>query len=127
MQQEADTSRPKGRAGGTPMSDEEEREQVGIGPVRMPEYLRPVYANFVNVSHTPWDYRLVFAQIRPPSSEAETQEAVAEGVRTEAVAELIIPANLMAGLITVLKQNFDHYLSAYGVPGMEPGGPELGG
>ena len=106
------------------MSDGEERAQVGIGPVEMPDYLRPVYSNFVNVSHTPWDYRLVFAQIRPPSDPAQ---ALAEGVRPEGVAEVIIPANLMAGLMTALKQNFDRYVSNYGVPGMEPGGPGLGG
>jgi hypothetical protein len=29
--------------------------------------------------------------------------------------------------MTALKQNFDRYVSSYGVPGMEPGGPELGG
>lgn len=93
----------------------------------MPDYLRPVYANFANVSHTPWDYRLVFAQIRPPSSPAESAEALAEGVHPEAVAEVIIPANLMAGLMTVLKQNFDQYVGNYGVPGMEAEGPDLGG
>jgi hypothetical protein len=109
------------------VSDGEEREQAGIGPVRTPDYLRPVYANFVNVSHTPWDYRLTFAQIRPPTSPEESQEALAEGLRPETVAEVIIPANLMAGLMTALKQNFDTYVQNYGVPGMEPGGPEFGG
>lgn len=129
MQGGADTTRPQGDSEGKaiPLSDGEERGQVGIGPIRMPEYLRPVYANFINVSHTPWDYRLVFAQIRPPVTPDESQEALAEGLRPEGVAELIIPANLMAGFMTALKQNFDQYVTSYGVPGMEPEGPNLGG
>lgn len=101
--------------------------QVGIGEVQVPDYLRPTYANFVLVNSTPWDFRLVFAIVKSPLPGAEAEQAQAtRALRPEAVAEIIIPANLMAAFMTALKQNFDKYLEQFGVPGMDPMGPGQG-
>jgi len=104
--------------------DEQGERQFTIGGPRAPDYLRPIYANVVNVNHTPWDFRLAFALVRSPlpGAEAAAVETVGE-ITPEVVADIMIPANLMAGFMTALKQNFDRYLESYGVPGMEPGGP----
>lgn len=110
------------------MADENdgEQDQISIGGPEAPDYLRPVYANYANVNHTPWDFRMTFALVRAPMSKAEMDVAKKAGgeVTPEVVAEILIPANLMHGFMTALKVNFDKYLESFGVPGMNPEGPE---
>lgn len=108
---------------GRKMSQQE--GQAGrIGPIKMPDYLRPTYANFINVNHTPWDFRLQFALLRNPApGEISTQPGEVVEVRPEAVADLIIPANLVHGLIAALRTSFDAYITTYGAPGLNPEGP----
>jgi hypothetical protein len=100
-------------------------DQLPIGGIRFPEYLRPTYANYVNVNHTPWDFRLTFGVLKSPMPGTEANQAQEAGaVEPEAVADLILPANLMHGLIGALRQAFDRYIEQYGPPGMNPEGPE---
>jgi hypothetical protein len=102
-----------------------EGDQLPIGGIRFPEYLRPTYANYVNVNHTPWDFRLTFGVLKSPMPGTEVDQAQQAGaVEPEAVADLILPANLMHGLIGALKQGFDRYIEQYGAPGLNPEGPE---
>lgn len=99
-------------------------DQVKIGSIALPEYLRPTYANFVNVNHTPWDFRLTFAVVRTPlEGEVGPDEDGNLEIHPEGVSEVIIPANLVFGLISALKENFDRYVGTYGAPGMDPEGP----
>lgn len=103
------------------MTDE---DKIQLGTVEVPEHLRPHYANFVNVNHTPWDFRLVFALVRAPQPGQEAESAASVGaIHPQAVADLMIPANLMHGLISALRTNFEQYLTQYGAPGMDPEGP----
>jgi hypothetical protein len=100
-------------------------DQLPIGGIRFPEYLRPTYANYVNVNYTPWDFRLTFGVLKTPMPGTEVDQAQQAGaVEPEAVADLILPANLMHGLIGALTQGFDRYIAQYGPPGMNPEGPE---
>jgi len=107
----------------------DEEQQVRIGGVRVPDYLRPIYANYVNVNSTPWDFRLTFAVLKTPMPGTELEQAQRTGgsIEPEAVADLIIPANLVHGLITALRTTFDQYIERYGPPGLNPEGPEQRG
>ena len=89
----------------------------------MPDYLRPQYSNHINVNHTPWDFRLVFSVLRAPLAGDELDQ-IGDTIRPEAVADILIPANLIHGLIGALQTNFDRYIEAYGAPGLNPEGPE---
>ncbi len=116
----------RGREGEGLAGDEE--AQLRIGGLRFPDYLRPIYANFVNVNHTPWDFRLTFGILKTPMPGAEVDQAKDAGaVEPEAVADIILPANLMHGVISALKDNFDRYIAQYGAPGLNPEGPEQRG
>lgn len=95
-----------------------------LGGVEFPDYLRPTYANFANVNHTPWDFRIMFALVTTPLPGQEQNAALAEGeTHPKAVAEIILPANLMHGFISALQENFSKYLTQFGPPGMDPEGP----
>lgn len=99
-------------------------EEAQIGPLNLPDYLRPVYANFVNVGCTPWDFRFVFGVLKAPTPGAELDEVSAAGaVRPEAVADIILPANLIFGFMSALQNVWNKYNEQYGVPGMNPEGP----
>jgi hypothetical protein len=111
------------------MADREGKDddQLSIGGPQAPDYLRPVYANYATVNHTPWDFRLTFALVRAPMPGPETEAAKKGGgqVTPEVVAEIILPANLMHGFVSAIQGNFDKYLTSYGPPGLNPEGPEL--
>ena len=125
---DADQAEAHTRASGDRQGDEsvaQEEGRAGIGGVRVPDYLRPTYANFLNVNHTPWDFRLMFAVVKAPMPGGEQEAVMAAGeVNPDAVAEIIIPANLMHGLIGALQQGFSRYLAEYGPPGIDPSGPQ---
>jgi hypothetical protein len=113
-----------GRSEEVCLADEGRGRQARVGPIRMPDYLRPVYANYVNVNHTPWDFRLVFAVVTT-SIPGEEQPSEGEEVvlHPAGVAEVIVPANLMHGFISALQDNFSKYLESFGPPGLDPQGP----
>jgi hypothetical protein len=106
----------------------DEEAQLPVGGIRFPDYLRPTYANFVNVNHTPWDFRMTFGVLKSPMPGAEVDQAQEAGaIEPEAVADIILPANLMHGVISALKDNFERYIAQYGAPGLNPEGPEQRG
>jgi hypothetical protein len=108
------------------LPDGEGQAQASIGPIQVPDYLRPVYANYALVNSTPWDFRMVFALVRTPLPDLRAPDEAPLEVNPDAVAEIIIPANLIAPFLTALKNNFDGYIRLYGPPGLEPGQPGQG-
>ncbi|HEX5583730.1 DUF3467 domain-containing protein [Gaiella sp.] len=101
----------------------DDADKVGIGPVDVPEHLRAHYANYLTINHTPWDFRLVFAVMKAPTPGDEAAAAQERGIRPQAVSEVIVPANLMHGLISAMQGSFGKYLDQYGPPGMDKEGP----
>lgn len=101
---------------------ETDDEGLPVGPILAPDYLRPAYANFANVGHTLYDFRITFALVKAPRPGVEVDQAkVDHHVSPEAVADIIIPVGVVPGLIEALKENYNRYLDAYGFPGMEQG------
>jgi len=104
----------------------EEGDLVQFGGISSPDYLRPIYANYANVGLTPHDFRLTFALLKSPRPGDEQEQVAAEGVlHPEAVADIIVPVNLVQGLITALRSSLEQHLNQYGVPGLtDPGGED---
>jgi hypothetical protein len=97
----------------------EDGSRIGLGGMESPEYLRPVYANFANVGHTPWDFRLTFALVKSPRPGQETDDVSQAGVlHPESVADIIVPVAIVQGLIAALRQSYEAYLTTYGIPGL---------
>jgi hypothetical protein len=46
--------------------------------MRRPDFLKPTYATFVSVGHTPWDFRFTFALLSAPE-EMQDEEGKTEG------------------------------------------------
>ena len=102
----------------------EEKFQAAIGPPDMGEYLRPQYANTVNVNFTPYDFKILFSLLTIPIA---APKGATPGKPVElhpvGVAEVVIPASVMHATIALLQRQFDLYLNQYGAPGMDPEGP----
>lgn len=90
-----------------------------------------LYSNWVQVSHNPWDFTLRFCDAPPGADVDRLREGKTLILPT--VAEIIIPVNLMPGLIEALQVNHEKYLKLYGAkadeaaskPGKGKGTPQL--
>jgi hypothetical protein len=105
------------------LSEPESQVGGGIGPMRRPDFLKPTYANFVSVGHTPWDFRFTFALLSPPETVQDEQGETQNVLTPDVVAEVIIPANLMAAVVGAVQTNFTNYMNQFGPPGLNPEGP----
>jgi len=85
---------------------------IEIVPVGYKE-ITPVYANFVNINHTPFDFTLTFCEASPVYK--DELEKVKESARLEAPtkARIVIPANLVPALISALQENYDKYKDSF--------------
>lgn len=107
------------------MADDDEMSfQASVGVPIEPDFLRPVYANHLNVNFTPHDFRFTFSLLEMPL-EVPTEAAVDGTVELHphAVSTVVVPASMMHALMTLLQQQFGRYLTQFGPPGLDPAGP----
>lgn len=85
---------------------------IEIVPVGYKE-MTPVYANFVNINHTPFDFTLTFCEA-PPIYRGE-EEKIKKNPRLEAPtkARVVIPVNIVPALISALQENYDKYKDSF--------------
>jgi hypothetical protein len=81
--------------------------KIKLSPSSQPKLGR-IYSNYIQVAHSPWDFTLRFCDA-PPGSDLPT--LVKDGiVEIPHLIDIIIPVNLMPGLIKALQDNYDMYL-----------------
>jgi hypothetical protein len=87
-------------------------ESLGVRAVvvEVPEGTPSVYANFMEVSNTPWDFSLILAKLPPKPNPSKIEEIKASGL-LQLTAEITInfPPTLMAGLIRALTAQKELY------------------
>jgi hypothetical protein len=101
----------------------DEALQVSVGAPVEPDFLRPVYANQLNMTFTPHDFKLTFSYLALPNEPPVPGPDGTVQIRPTAVASVVIPATLMHALMSVFNTQFDKYLQQFGPPGMDPTGP----
>lgn len=77
------------------------------------EYQHSVYANQLNCSHTPHDFRLIFSQIEIPLEPVATDQGVVV-LRPRMQASITVPPTLMPAMIELLQGQLDAYRDNYG-------------
>jgi len=76
---------------------EAKQQEVEI-KVNLPAELQSgVYANYLNITSSPWDYILTFCQVMP-----ETGSVDGQTVQAAAKARVVIPATLIDSVINAL-------------------------
>jgi hypothetical protein len=71
----------------------------------------PLYANAIQVNHTPWDFALYFSRLVVPNQAPKGKELEIKG---RAIATVNIPVTLVRGLITALETSIQNYEKNYG-------------
>ena len=75
-----------------------------------------IYSNFCSVQNTPFDFTLTFCEMLP-IGEREIQEAQATHlVRAPVRARVVVPAQMIPGLIAALQENHRLYQESFGPP-----------
>jgi hypothetical protein len=75
-----------------------------------------VYSNFCSIQHSPFDFTLTFCDMQP-IGEREVQAAQqSELLRAPVRAKMVMPVQVIPGLIAALQENFRLYQEAYGPP-----------
>ena len=95
----------------------EEKKSVNftIGPNEDPGVPR-VYSNFCSIQNSPFDFTLTFCEMHP-IGEREIHEAQSTHlVRAPVKARMVVPVQMIPGLIAALQENFRLYQESFGAP-----------
>jgi Protein of unknown function (DUF3467) len=75
-----------------------------------------IYSNFCSIQNTPFDFTLTFCEMLP-IGEREIQEATSTHyVKAPVRARMVVPAQMIPGLIAALQENFRLYQESFGPP-----------
>ena len=97
--------------------DENEKKSVNftIVPDEANDVPR-VYSNFCSIQNSPFDFTLNFCEMLP-IGEREIQEAQSTHlVRAPVRARMVVPVQMIPGLIAALQENFRLYQESFGPP-----------
>ncbi len=73
-----------------------------------------VYSNFCGIQHSPFDFTLTFCEM-PPIGERQIIEAQESNVvRAPVRARLVVPVQMIPGLVAALQENFRLYQESFG-------------
>lgn len=73
-----------------------------------------VYSNFVEMSHSPWDFTMRFC-LAPTSADLPKKDAKKNVVELVAptIVDVIVPPVLVPAIISALQTNYNEYAAAY--------------
>jgi uncharacterized protein DUF3467 len=75
-----------------------------------------VYSNFCSIQNSPFDFTLTFCEMHP-IGEREIQEAQSTHlVRAPVKARMVVPVQMIPGLIAALQENFRLFQESFGAP-----------
>ena len=95
----------------------EEKKSVNFTIVPEQDTTTPrTYSNFCSIQNTPFDFTLTFCEMQP-IGEREIQQAQATHVVKAPVrARIVVPVQMIPGLITALQENLRLYQESFGPP-----------
>ena len=95
----------------------EEKKSVNFTIVPEQDTTAPrTYSNFCSIQNTPFDFTLTFCEMQP-IGEREIQQAQATHVVKAPVrARIVVPVQMIPGLISALQENLRLYQESFGPP-----------
>jgi hypothetical protein len=99
------------------MSDAEKKDEKRINFTVVPDDDAAVprtYSNFCSIQNSPFDFTLTFCEMLP-LGERQLQEAQTNHlVKAPVKARLVLPVQMVPGLIAALQENFRLYQESFG-------------
>ena len=95
----------------------DEKKAVNFTIVPDEDHTTPrVYSNFCSIQNSPFDFTLTFCEMHP-IGERELQEAEnTHFVKAPVKARLVVPVQMIPGLISALQENFRLFQESFGPP-----------
>ena len=75
-----------------------------------------VYSNICSIQNTPFDFTLTFCEMLPLSERELTQAQETHVVHAPVRGRMVVPVQMIPGLIAALQENFRLYQESFGPP-----------
>lgn len=96
--------------------DAVKRVDFPIVPAEEETALPRVYSNFCAIQHSPYDFTLTFCEVLPLTERDLARAQQAGAVAAPVKARLVIPIQMVPGLIGALDENFRRFQQAMSPP-----------
>jgi hypothetical protein len=95
----------------------EEKTQVNFTVVPDEDTTVPrIYSNFCAIQNSPFDFTLTFCEVLPIGERDLQQAQETKVVRAPVKARLVLPVQMVPGLIGALQENFRIYQESFNQP-----------
>ena len=95
----------------------EEKKAVNFTVVPDEEGSVPrVYSNFCAIQNSPFDFTLTFCEMLPLTEREVEAAQSSHVVRAPVRARMVVPVQMIPGLIAALQENFRLYQESFGPP-----------
>jgi hypothetical protein len=96
---------------------DEQRKSVNFTVVPDEEStIARIYSNFCAIQHSPFDFTLTFCEMLPIGERDIHQAEATHLVKAPVKARLVVPVQVIPGLIAALEENFRLYQESYSPP-----------
>ena len=97
------------------MSEEKPSVNFTVVPDE-PSDVPRVYSNFCAIQNSPLDFTLTFCEVLPLGEREVRQAQEKHVIRAPVRARLVVPIQMIPGLIAALQDNYRGYQESYGPP-----------
>jgi hypothetical protein len=78
--------------------------------------IQRIYSNFCSIQNSPFDFTLTFCEMLPIGEREIQQAQETQVVKAPVRARLVVPIQMIPGLIAALQENFRMYQESFGPP-----------
>jgi len=75
-----------------------------------------IYSNFCAIQNSPFDFTLTFCEMLPLGEKQVREAQSTQTVKAPVRARLVVPVQMVPGLIAALQDNFRLYQESFGPP-----------
>ena len=75
-----------------------------------------IYSNFCAIQNSPFDFTLTFCEMLPLGERQVKEAQATHAVKAPIRARLVVPVQMVPGLIAALQDNFRLYQDSFGPP-----------
>lgn len=75
-----------------------------------------IYSNFCSIQNSPFDFSLTFCEMQPIGEREIQQAQQSQVVRAPVRARMVVPVQMIPGLISALQENYRMYQDSFGPP-----------
>lgn len=89
-------------------------QELVVEPPDLTNAAPAIYADVAHVSFTPFDFRITFSLL--PTPQAGRDDPLAPAAPPVAVADVVLPANAVEGLLDLLRAELNDFSDRFGAP-----------